>query len=64
MLFPIIGQKRFEVEVLLANQEIRVIVEILRLETRIVAIPEQTMSFLDEMNLGSIRHFLHHLLVT
>ena len=56
ILFPVVGQKGLEIEIVLAYHEIRVVVEILCLETRIIAILEQAMAFLDEMNLGSIRH--------
>jgi len=52
----IISAKRMKQKELLANQEIRVIVEILCLETNVIAIREEMVPFLDEMNLGSARH--------
>ncbi len=63
LLLPIVGQERLEIEVLLAYHEVRVVVEILCLETSSIAILEQAMAFLDEMNLCSIHQLVQHHLV-
>ena len=59
IFLAIVRQEGIEVEKLLADQEVRIIVEVFTLKTHLIRKLEELVASLDEVDFGPIEHIYH-----